>query len=140
MNCDFDAPKTIEAVQVFSCAGDSRIFSYGEVYASTTGTDIDDYTYLGAVSFGNWGEDAAAYANSNCVARLYDSADGILAQNVRSVKIRFLGVMDTVTWGSGKTFGSSGGSSLGEVDIIGVPEPTFLLSGLLLGLAFLRKK
>jgi len=141
MNCDFDSPKTIDAIQVFSLAGDSRIFNYGEVYSSTTGTDLDDYTYLGAVSFGNWGDDASLYANSNCVARLYDSVDGTLATDVRSVKIRFLGVMDTVAWSSAKTFGSSGGSAIGEIDIIGIPEPaTLLIGGLFIGLAFLRRR
>ncbi len=142
-NCDFDSPKIVQAVQVFSRAGDPRLFTYGEVYYSTTGTDADDYTYIGAVSFGEWGESSDGYADYNCVARLYDTVpDGSLADDVTSIKIRFLGVMDT-TWVdlTHKVEGSSGGSTIGEVDIIGIPEPaTFLVGCFLLGLAFLRRR
>jgi len=140
MNCDFTVPKEIREVRVFSKAGDTRLFTYGEVYYSTTGTNISDYTYLGAVSFGEWGDWYTNYYGSNCVARLYNNVDGSLAANVTSLKIKFLGVIDT-TWANWqyKYQGSKGGSVIGEIDIIGVPEPyLFLFTGLTLLL--LRRK
>ncbi len=141
MNCDFTAPKIIQEVRVFSLAGDPRLFNYGEVYYSTTGTNASDYTYLDAVSFGNWGDSVDPYTNKYCVARLYDNADGILADNVTSIKITFRGVMDTSWADLTHKVASGGGSAIGEVDIIGIPEPaTLLVSALLLGLAFLRRR
>ncbi|MCK5853329.1 hypothetical protein KAH27_09910, partial [bacterium] len=120
MNCDFvTTTKTIKAVHVFSHAGDARLFTYGEVYSSANWVD---YSYIGAVSFGDWGDDIGPYSNKQCVAELYNSdTNKSLAENIVSLKIIFRGVLDT-TWidMTQKMFGSSGGSAIGEIDIIGI--------------------
>ena len=120
MNCDFvTTTKTIKAIHVFSRAGDARLFTYGEVYSSADG---NTYDYIGAVSFGDWGDSVGPYSNKHCVAKLYNSdTNKSLAENIISLKIIFRGVMDT-TWVDyvHKLQGSSGGSAIGEIDIIGI--------------------
>ncbi len=120
MNCDFvTTTKTIKAIHVFSHAGDARLFTYGEVYSSADG---NTYDYIGAVSFGDWGDSVGPYSNKQCVAKLYNSdTNKSLAENIISIKIIFRGVMDT-TWVDyvHKLQGSSGGSAIGEIDIIGI--------------------
>jgi len=121
MNCDFVDAKTIQKINVFSRAGDGRLFTYGEVYYSTTGTNSVDYTLLNAVSFADWGDSTNSYASKYCVASLYDSESAYLAQNVKSIKIIFRTVVASPDYDI-KTMGNIG-SAIGEVDIIGVPEP-----------------
>ncbi len=121
MRCAFDAPKAVQEVRIFSQHGDTRLFTYGEVYyATTTGTADGDYTYLGAVSFGNWGDYYDVYANSNCVARLFNNTTGEnLADNVRSIKIIMRGVIDSWDWsGWQQKEEKGGGSVINEIDII----------------------
>jgi len=142
MNCDFITPQRIQEIRVFSNAGDTRLFTYGEVFYSTTGSDESDYSYIGAVSFGEWDEWYTKYVSSNCVARLHNNVDGFLATNVTSVKIKFLGVMDT-TWANWqyKYQGAGGGSVIGEVDIIGIPEPClFIIYYLTFMIYYLKRK
>lgn len=140
IRCDFDVPKEIAEVHVFSYWGDRRLFTWFEVWVSTNNSD---YTHVGTATFGESGDPCTNYVNEHCLAILYDTVpDGSLADDVMSIKIRFLGVMDT-TWVdlTHKVEGSSGGSTIGEVDIIGIPEPaTFLVGCFLLGLAFLRRR
>ena len=85
--CDFGSAKTIGEVHVFTQWGDRRIFSWFQVWVSTTGTNEADYSYIGAASFGDPGDAYTLYAGQNCVARLYDNEDGILATGVTSVKL-----------------------------------------------------
>ncbi len=140
MHIDFTAPEAIQEVRIFSFAGDTRLFNYGEVSYSTSGSA--PYTSIGAVSFGDWGDYYYDYALSNCLSRLYDDGTGVLASDVRSLEITMYGVMNNWTWANWqqKTENTGGGSVINELDIIGIPEPTLLLSGLLLGVAFLRRK
>ncbi len=142
MHIDFASPKPVMEIRIFSLAGDTRLFNYGEVSYSTTGTNPGDYTDLGVVSFGEWDEYYYDYANSNCLARLLDSDDGILAENVTSLEITLRGIMNNWTWADWqKKQPMGGGSVIGEIDIIGIPEPaTILIGGLFLGLAFLRRR
>ncbi len=151
INVDFDAPKTIEEIHAFGWWGDQRQFAYFEFWASTTGTNDGDYTKLGTSVNGEFGEtndppNVAYYR----VSRLYDDADGILAHNVTSLKIvqknvgygisAGLGVMEPPATPQGDYVAIASTAQM-EIDIIGIPEPTTLLvSGLLLGLAFIRRK
>ena len=126
MNCNFTTTKMVQAVHVFSNAGDSRLFTYGEVYASL---DSVNYTNIGVVSFGEWGDSINPYTNKYCVASLYNTDTNIyLAENIVALKIIFRGVMDT-TWAdtTHKVLDSSGGSSISEIDVLGkdgnIPPP-----------------
>jgi len=148
--CIFDAPKKIQEVHIFGYWGDDRQFNYTEIWGSTTGTNDADYTKLGTMVNGEWHEtndppNQSYYRTS----RLYDPDDGTLANNIRSLKFvqkncgygieAGKGVMLEPNTPQGSYVGCSG-SAIREIDIIGIPEPTLLFSGLLLGLAFLRRK
>ena len=149
-NCDFDAPKTIEEVRIFTHWGDQRVFSWFEVWASTTGTNVGDYTKLGTATLGELGQANTVYVGQECLARLYDPDDGVIAMNVTSLKLIqkncgygiSAGVGDKLAPGTplATPYISIAGCVSPEIDIIGVPEPALLISGLLLGLAFLRRK
>ncbi len=148
IHCDFDSPKTIEEVHVYSFWGDQRSFTWFEVWVSTTGTNDPDYTEVGVATFGEIGQTNVSY--QNCLARLYDPDDGIIANNVISLML----VQKNVGYGIAANVGvkeapgtpqgayvAIAGSAVGEIDIIGIPEPaTLLSSGLLLGLAFWRRR
>ena len=150
INVDFDAPKTIEEIRAFANWGDQRQFAYFEFWVSTTGTNDADYSYLGTSVNGEFGEtndppNVAYYR----VSRLYDPEDGVLANNVTSLKIvqknvgygisAGLGVMELPETPQGG-YVSIASTSQKEIDIIGIPEPaTLIISGLILGLAFLRR-
>ena len=128
IHCDFDSAKSIAEVRVFTKSGDRRLFSWFEVWASTTGTNSDDYSYLGTATFGEIGDSWLPYKNSNCVARLYDPDDSVLADNVRSVKLVqkncgydfYKQVPGTSTNG----IWPIDSSACRELDIIEVPEST----------------
>ena len=148
INVDFDSPKTVEEVHIFANWGDNRQFAYIEVWGSTTGTNEADYTKIGTALSGEFNEtnDPPNQAYFR-LGRLYDDADGVLANNITSLKL----IQKNVGYGIGVGYGvmlppgtvSPGGvsgSAHMEIDIIGIPEPaTLLVSGLLLGLAFLRR-
>ena len=150
INVDFDAPKTIEEIHAFGNWGDQRQFAYFEFWVSTSGTNEGDYTKLGTSVNGEYGESNnppnVAYYR---VSRLYDDADGVLAINVTSLKIvqknvgygieAGLGVLEPPATPQG-AYVSIASSAQMEIDIIGIPEPALLFSGLLLGLAFLRRR
>jgi len=132
IHCDFDSPKLIEEINVFSKWSDHRLFTYFEVFASTTGTNDSDYIRIGQVTFGKYGETNTYYNNKNCLARLYDPTDNILAENVTSVKLVEKNCAYEIATGSGvkQAPGTPLGSysmilapAVGEIDIIGVPEP-----------------
>ena len=132
IHCDFDAPKLIEEINVFSKWGDQRLFTLFEVFASTTGTNDTDYTRIGMLTFGENGSSNTPYAYKNCLAKLYDPTDGVLANNVISLMLvqknigysieADLGVKLSPGTAKGSYIGITG-SAVGEIDIIGVPEP-----------------
>jgi len=127
IHCDFDVAQTISEIHVFTQWGDRRLFSWFEVWTSTTGTNSNDYSYLGTATFGNNGDEWAQYANSNCVARLYDYDDGILAANVKSVMLiqKNCGY-DTIKQIPGSVTNSIApidSCACKEIDIVGIPEP-----------------
>ena len=145
IRCDFSAPKGIQEVHIFTGWGDARVFSWFVVEASTTGTNEADYTELGIATFGAAGDPASDYPQSGvCVARLYDPDDGILANNVTYLRL----IGKTIGCGSGTPPQKYSapvpvlvGCASPEIDVIGIPEPaTLLFGGLLLGLAFLRRR
>ena len=126
IHCDFDGPQTVVEVHVFTQWGDMRLFSWFEVWVSTTGTNDGDYSYLGTATFGEIGDDATQYLNSNCVARLYDIDDGILATNVISVRLiqKNCGY-DGVKLPPGTNLTANIDScACQELDITSFPEPT----------------
>jgi hypothetical protein len=132
IHCDFDAPSIIREINVFSKWHDHRLFTYFEVFASTTGTNDSDYSRIGTVTFGNYGETNTYYNNKNCLARLYDPTDNIIAENVTSVKLVQKNCAYEIATGSGvkQLPGTPLGSytmilapAVGEIDIIGIPEP-----------------
>ena len=150
INVDFDSPKIIEEIRAFAWWGDQRQFAYFEFWASTTGTNEGDYTKIGTSVNGEYGEtndppNVAYYR----VSRLYDPDDGVLAINVTSLKIiqknvgygieAGLGVMEPPATPQGD-YVAIASTAQKEIDIIGIPEPALLLSGLLLGLAFIRRR
>jgi len=137
MHIDFANAEVIKEIRVFSFAGDARLFNYGEVSYSTNGAT--PYTYLGAVSFGNWGDLTATYANSNCVARLYNNETEVLASNVKSLEITMLGICDNWTWDFSKKIQAGGGAVINEIDVIGIPEP-YYLSVIIFYLLFISRK
>ena len=106
------------------------------MYGSTTGTTLNG-------EFGETNDPPnQVYYRA---ARLYDTSGAPLMNNVMSIKL----VQKNVGYGIGTgygvmlppgTDGNPSGSSEKEIDIIGIPEPTLLFSGLLLGLAFLRRR
>jgi len=151
LHVDFNAPKRVDEVHVFSWWGDQRQFAYFDVYGSTTGTNDVDYTKLGTTLNGEFGEtnlppNVAYYR----VARLYDTSGAPLMNNVKSIKLvqknvgygidAGRGVMEAPGTPQGDYVAIAASSEV-EIDIIGIPEPaTLLASGLLLGLALLRRK
>ncbi len=139
IHCDFDTPETITEVHVFSQWGDRRLFSWFEVWTSTTGTNSGDYSYLGTATFGDIDDEWAQFANSNCVARLYDFDDGVLATGVTSVMLvqKNCGYDTTKQIPGTSTNGIAPVDSCAckELDIIGIPEPGILwIVGLLVPL------
>ena len=150
IHVDFNAPKRVDEVHVFSWWGDQRQFAYFDVYGSTTGTNDADYTKLGTMVNGEFGEtnlppNQAYYR----VARLYNTLGTPLMSNVKSIKLVQRNVGYGIDAGRGVmeqpgtpqgSYVAIAGSSEVEIDILGIPEPTLLFSGLLLGLAFLRRK
>ena len=150
IHVDFDGPKRVDEIHVFSQWGDQRQYAYFDIYASTTGTNDADYTKLGTTLNGEFGEtndppNVAYYR----VARLYDTTGDPLMNNARSIKLVQRNVGYGIEAGKGVMeqpgtpqgdYVSIAGSSEKEIDIIGIPEPTLIFSGLLLGLAFLRRK
>jgi len=150
IHVDFDGPKRVDEVRVFSWWGDQRQFAYFDVYGSTSGTNDADYTKLGTMVNGEFGETNlppnVAYYRA---ARLYDTTGLPLMNNVRSIKLvqrnvgygidAGRGVMEAPGTPQGDYVAIASSSEV-EIDIIGIPEPTLLFSGLLLGLAFLRRK
>jgi len=149
-HCDFDAPKVIEEVRIFTHWGDQRVFSWFEVWASTTGTNAGDYTKLGTTTLGELGQANTIYVGQECLARLYDPDDGVIAINVTSLKLiqKNCGYGIEANLGDKQTPGTAQGTYVSitgtvspEIDIIGIPEPTTLLvSGFLLCLAFIRRR
>ena len=150
IHVDFDGPKVVDEIHVFSWWGDQRQFAYFDVYGSTSGTNDADYTKLGTMVNGEFGETNlppnVAYYRA---ARLYDTTGLPLMNNVRSIKLvqrnvgygidAGRGVMEAPGTPQGDYVAIASSSEV-EIDIIGIPEPTLLFSGLLLGLAFLRRK
>ncbi len=132
IHCDFDSPRTIQFINIFSYWGDQRLFTYFEVWASVTGTNDSDYTRIGKVTFGENGDTNTPYADKNCLAQLYDPTDGVIADDVISLKLvqkncgygisTALGVKHAPGTAQGSYVAISG-SAVGEIDIIGVPEP-----------------
>ena len=123
MHIDFTNPETIREIHVFSLAGDARLFTYGEVSYSTNGSA--PYTYIGAVSFGDWGDLTNDYLNQNCIARLYNSDTDILASDVKSLEITMKGICDNWTWDLSKKIPNGGGAVINEIDVVGIPEPFY---------------
>ena len=131
IHCNFDIPETIAEIHVFTQWGDRRLFSWFEVWTSTTGTNSDDYSYLGTVTFGSIGDSWAQYANSNCVARLYDFDDGILAISVTSVML----IQKNCGYNTIKQIPGTSTNGIApvdscackEIDIIGIPEPCLFI-------------
>ncbi len=139
-NCNFDAPKSIGEIRVFTHWGDQRVFSWFEVWASTTGTAPGDYTYLGTATLGELGQANTVYIGKECLARLYNPDDGVLAINVTSLKLIqkncgygiSAGLGDKLAPGTAQgSYVSIVGTVSPEIDIIGVPEePVTQVSGL----------
>jgi hypothetical protein len=132
IHCDFDSPRTIQFINVFSYWGDQRLFTYFEVWTSTTGTDNSDYTKIGVVTFGENNTSNTPYADKNCLAQLYDPIDGVVADDVMSVKLVqkncgygiSAGLGDKLAPGTPQgSYVAISGSAVGEIDIIGIPEP-----------------
>ena len=136
IHCDFDSPRTIQFINVFSFWGDQRLFTYFEVWTSETGTNNSDYTRIGVVTFGENGMSNTPYAYKHCLAQMYDPTDNVIADNVMSVKL----VQKNCGYGIEADLGDKHapgtpqgsyvavtGSAVGEIDIIGVPEPCYLL-------------
>ena len=131
---DFDFPKRIDEVHVFSRWGDLRLFTWFEVWISTTGTNNTDYTKMGVVSFGKKGDLAANYAGKYCVARLYNDSE-YLVSGVMSIRLvqknsgyntnGETGIKEDPGTPFGSTYNSAAGSAVLEIDIIGngIPEP-----------------
>ena len=125
IHCDFDAPKTIGEVHIFSSWGDARVFTWFEVWFSTTGTNDSDYSYLGTATFGAEGDLASSYPSTGeCLARLYDNADGVLADNVVSLMLIHKTVGNPNSPNDKKSPSSVTtyvGAAVQEIDVIGVP-------------------
>ena len=135
IHCDFDTPREIQFINVFSFWGDQRLFTYFEVWVSDSGTNDSDYTKIGIITFGENSESNTPYAYKHCLAQMYDPTDGIIADNIISVKLvqkncgygieADLGVKHEPGTPQG-SYVAITGSAVGEIDIIGVPEPFFL--------------
>ena len=150
IDVDFNAPKRVDEIHIFANWGDNRQFAYFDVYGSTTGTNDVDYTKLGTMINGEYGEtnDPPNQAYYRAM-RLYDTSGAPLMNNVRSIKLVQRNTSYGIAAGSGVmlppgtpqgAYLAIAGSSIKEIDILGIPEPTLLFSGLLLGLALLRRK
>jgi hypothetical protein len=130
IHCDFDQPQTISEIHIFTQWGDRRLFSWFEIWISYSGTNSDDYSYLGTAFFGNIGDEWFQYQNSNCVARLYDFDNEILAANVSSVMLiqKNCGYDTTMQIPGSVTNGIAPVDSCAckEIDIIGIPEPCLI--------------
>ena len=152
IHVDFGSITRVDEIHVFSFWGDARQFSYFDVYGSTSGTNDNDYSFLGtlvnaAFSETNDPPNAAHYRAS----RLYNVNGDPLMNDVVSIKLiqknvgYDSGFGEYVMEAPGTPFGeyeSIRGSSEKEIDIIGevVPEPALLINMLILAFAFLRRK
>ena len=134
--CNFDVPKRIDEIRVFSNWGDARLFTWFEIYASTNVTGYKIYEKIGVATFGEIGDLADNYTNTHCLARLYNTGTNVpLADAVMSVKLiqKNVGYADSVKGGIKQYPGTpleddlfnAGGSAVLELDIIGdnIPEP-----------------
>lgn len=131
---DFGSPKIIDEIHVFSRWGDLRLFTWFEVWISTTGTNDTDYTKMGVASFGKKGDLVASYANKYCVARLYNNSE-YLVSGVMSIRLvqknsgynknDGTGIKEDPGTPLGSTYSAVAGSAVLEIDIIGngIPEP-----------------
>ena len=131
---DFNSPKKINEIHVFSLWGDARLFTWLDAWISISGTNDNDYTKLGTISFGNIGDLATTYTNKHCVAVLRNTSN-FLASDVTSLRlvqrnsgyIRSNGVQVKQEPGTplGSEYNASIGSAITEIDVIGetVPEP-----------------
>ena len=130
IHIDFDLPTVVTSIQVFSLWGDNRQFSYFDAYGSASGTNDDtDYTYIGALVDGAFGEtNDPPNQTYYRAARLYDTSGMPLMSNVVSIKL----VQRNVGYGIGTGYGemlppgtpqgsytSIAGSSENEIDIMG---------------------
>ncbi len=129
----FDSPKTIAELHFFTYWGDDRQFGYFELWGSTTGTAADDYSKLGTALNADYG-DTNDPPNTMIyrLARLYDPIDGVIADNITSLKIVHKNVGYNIESGKGVMlepgtsqggYISISGSAINEIDIIGIPEP-----------------
>jgi len=126
IHCNFDSPKSIEEINIFAGAEDTRLFNDCEIYFSKTGTSDSNYqryiipgsTNLG---FGNWGDSAAPYKFYNSVARVYTTTGEPLETSVTSVKLVLTLCCDLPNDMKKQNVGGS--SVINEIDIIGIPEP-----------------
>jgi len=146
---DFDFPKRIDEVHVFSRWGDLRLFTWFEVWISTTGTNDTDYTKMGVASFGKKGDLAANYASKYCVARLYNDSE-YLVSDVMSIRLvqknsgyntnDGIGIKEDPGTPLESTYSAAAGSAVLEIDIIGsgIPEPVTIYY-LLLGVWIIYK-
>jgi hypothetical protein len=148
LQLDFDTPKIIDEIHIFSLWGDARLFSWFDIYVSTSGTNENDYTKIGTVSFGTNGEYAAMYTNKHCVAILRNTSN-FLASDITSIRLRQrnsgyiqkdnIQVKQPPGTPFGSEYNTAIGSAIFEIDIIGnnIPEPNFLF---FFFLALLSKK
>jgi len=130
LHIDFDLPTVVTSIQIFSFWGDARQFSYFDAYGSSTGTNDDtDYTYIGTLVNGSFGETNWPNTEYYRVARLYDTSGMPLMSNVVSIKLVQKNVgYGTDTLGEGVleppgtpqgSYAAIAGSSEVEIDIMG---------------------
>ncbi len=150
-HCDFNSPKRVDEIHVFAWWGDNRQFSCFDVYASITGTNDADYTKLGTMVNGEFGEtNSPANQAYFRAARLYNTTGDPLMSNVTSIKLVQKNVGYGIAAGEGVieqpgtpqgSYVAISGAAVKEIDIIGIPEPaTILIGGLFLSLTFLRRR
>ena len=145
--CQFDSPKIINEIHLFTYWGDERQFSYFELWGSTNGTSTEDYYQIGTALNDNYGTTNVPYEMTYHLAKIYDPEDEIIAENVSSLRLIFKNAGYNIEDGKGVMlqpgtpqggYRNITGPAINEIDIIGIPEP-FGLSFVIIILTFLKK-
>ena len=148
---DFLSVVKIDEIHIFSLWGDARLFTWFDVWVSVSGTNDNDYTKLGTISFGKINDFANSYTGKHCVAKLYNTSN-FLATDVKSLKLiqKNSGYYDSAGNGIkempatplGDDYNAAVGAAVMEVDIIGniIPEPTCFFFFLLQCLTVLLRR
>lgn len=140
---DFEAPKAINEIRVFSGHQDGRAFVNCAISFSTDGITFNQFIIPGITNLqmgAGPGDQITNYGTrySNCLARVYNTDGSAIASNVKAIQYKFY----DCSFGTEFRPIDNGaqGTVAREIDVIGVPEPvTFGLIGLIGFLAFRKR-